>query len=935
MKTAQLAAETMRENLPAMQAPRFPSVLLAALSLILILCAALGAGAYLYASATHLISEYRRQLNSAADHAQLYFDQREVLLRAVAASAVTPEALVLSPISSNLEAINTPDSGSLDQYMLLLTRRHWNAIHRTGALRYSELNPARDFRLNKTNDGLLWEPQADALASRLRSINSEPDARQIPVIWLHQDDDSPSRLVAYTPIDRDNSQGAWLGLELKEIDRALTLTPPPPSTEYILFDIRGQAVLYSSAPPDSAELQWIQQDYFGFDNKGWPQHIILSKSIGTGGLRVLYALPMQKLLLDSRGAIITALLTLTIFTTIVLVGSYLIRRRLLVPARQQQQSLVDSVTLNRKLVAMAPVGLALVDASGDVIFQENPQARMWMQGDDQWRSRLPGEHDQSASTDVTLKNGSSVRVQAISLNYRGNRAALCSIVDVTTEKAEEAALRHARQMAENANIAKTQFLTTMSHEIRTPLYGILGTLELLALSEQHQQSPYLDTLRRSAETLFRVVGESLDLSRIEAGHVTLEPREFSVQELVDEVIAAFAATSQNKGLLLYSVTPINALLTTIGDPQKIRQILSNLVSNAIKFTTSGHVVLRLHTEPQAGNRLALRFQITDSGHGISADILPKLFLPYFSLNEGGVSKEPGTGLGLPICQRLASLMGGALSVVSEPGLGTSMTFEVTLPVAASLGMSPTPQSLLAFRPVYVMGDIPEIVSNVCKWLRHWGAYALPYTGQQAQPGSVLVHSWPCVASTVNEWTGHQVVVQPTAPTSISLIEQPNFFYTASISVHDIMQAVQRAQALEGNTQTTVEFMSPPARTQQVLVVDDNPVNRLILQEQLTLLGCLVHLESNAEAALALPDKNRFDIIFTDLFMPGMDGYSFAHALRAQGYKQRIIGVTANAILDKDNEWSAAGMDALLIKPLHMAALRDSLHVQSSDFTAHS
>ncbi|URW81833.1 ATP-binding protein [Alcaligenes sp. DN25] len=915
----------MRENLPCMQVPRFPSVLLGALSLILILCASLGTGAYLYASATHLISEYRRQLNGAADHAQLFFDQREVLLRAVAAAAVSPDTVQLSSNRQNLETLDTPNNGSADHYVFLLTRRHWNAIHRTGTLRYSELDPARDYRLERDGQGRFWEPQANALATRLNTINKQPHARQVPVLWLHQDNDSFSQLVAYTPIDRENRQGAWLGLELNNIDRALTLTPPPPGTEYILFDIRGQAVLYSSSPPDASELRWVQQDYFGFDGKGWPKHIILSKSIGTGGLRVLYALPTKQLLHDGRNALITALLTLTVFTTVVLVGACLIRRRLLLPARQQQQSLVDSVSLNRKLVAMAPVGLALVDAQGEVVFQENLQARTWMQGDDQWRTRLPGEHEPSTCTDVTLKDGRSVRVHAISLHYRGQPAALCSIIDVTAEKAEEAALRHSRQLAENANIAKTQFLTTMSHEIRTPLYGILGTLELLSLSEKQQHpSPYLDTLRRSAETLFRVVGESLDLSRIEAGHVTLEPREFCAQEQVDETIAAFAATAQNKGLLLYSITPVRALVPTIGDPLKIRQILSNLISNAIKFTTSGHVVLRLHTEPQPGNRLLLRFQITDSGQGISAEVLPKLFLPYFSLNEGSANKQPGTGLGLPICQRLASLMGGSLSVVSEPGLGTSITFEVILPVASPPGTAPAPESQLAFRPVYVTGDIPEIVSNVSKWLRHWGAYALPYTGQVAKPGAVLVHSWPSFATSTPEWTGRQVMVQPNTQTQPPQADNPDCFYTASTAMKHIMQAVQQAQALDCAPQPTKETLKPSVRPQRVLVVDDNPVNRQILQEQLTLLGCTTHLEASGEAALTLANKDQFDIVFTDLFMPGMDGYSLARALRAEGYQGRIIGITANAILDKDKEWSAAGMDALLIKPLPMAALRDSL-----------
>ena len=928
MTTSQHAAQAtgpIRENLPPTLAHRFPSVLLGALALILILCGSLAAGAYLYASATHLISEYRRHMNSAADHAQLFFDQREVLLRAVAASAVTTDSLVLGPAASNLQALSTPPSPLAEHYTLLLTQRHWNAIHRTGKLMYSQMEPAQDYRLEQDGGLLHWEPQAAALAARLRIINQQPDARQIPVVWLHQPDDSPSRLVAYTPVHRKNRDGGWLGIELKDIDRALTLSPPPNGAEYILFDIRGQTVLHSSSLPDSSDLHWIQEDYFGFDQPHWPAHIILSKSIGTGGLRVLYALPIRQLLADGRTTLITTLLSLTVFSTVILLGATLIRRRLLLPARQQQQNLIDSVSLNRRLIAMAPVGLALVDAQGEVVFQENIQARNWIQHDEQWRSRLPGEHDQSACTDVSLKDGRSLRIHAISLNYRGRRAALCSIIDITTAKAEEAALRHSRQLAENANIAKTQFLATMSHEIRTPLYGILGTLELLSLSEiQQRHGPYLDTLRRSAETLFRVVGESLDLSRIEAGHVSLEPREFCPQEQIDDVIAAFAATAQNKGLLLYSVTPVQALAPAIGDPTKIRQILSNLVSNAIKFTASGHVVLRLHTDLQPGQRLTLRFQVTDSGHGISPDVLPKLFLPYFSLNETA-SGQPGTGLGLPICQRLASLMGGSLSVVSEPGLGTSISFEVTLPLALRSKPHTTAESALAMRPVYVSGDIPEIVSNVSKWLRHWGAYALPYSGQPAEPGAVLVRSWPSLATSTTEWSGRRVIVQPYSQTALNEQAEDAFcFYAASTSMGDIRQAVQQAQSLDEAPLPPKKSFTSRMRQQHILVIDDNPVNRQILQEQLAVLGCTTHLEASGEAALVLPDMDRFDIVFTDLFMPGMDGYALARALRAQGYRGRIIGVTANAILDKDREWSAAGMDALLIKPLPMATLRGAL-----------
>lgn len=917
--TTQASSTRDTSTLPARA---FPSVLLALLALILILCASVGTGAYLYASATHLVSEYRRHLNSAADSAQLFFDQREVLLRTIAATAVRPEEITVAPHATGLQPLTTPNTDKRNTRELLLTTRYWQAIRRTGTLIYNQLHPAKAYRLDIQDGGTQWQAQSPALAMLLEPIDATPHSRKIPVFWLRQPDSADPRLVAYTPIDREDHDGGWLGLELSGIDTVLTKHAPPPGTEYTLFDIRGQAVLYSSAPPALQGQRWVFEDYFGFD-EGWlPRHIILSKSIGTGGLRVLYTMPTSQLLRDGRPPLVKALLTLGVFTSIVLLCALLLHRRLLLPARRQQQNLLDSVSLNRKLVAMAPVGLALVNSDGTIVFQENEQARAWMDGDKVWRARLPQAHERQTHSEVTLKDGRTLRVNAIPLIYRGHQAALCSVVDVTTEKAEESALRQARQLAENANTAKTQFLTTMSHEIRTPLYGILGTLELMALSESPpQQASYLDTLRRSAETLFRVVGESLDLSRIEAGQITLEPREFCPQEQVDEVIAAFAANAQRKGLLLYAITPIAAITPVIGDPLKIRQILSNLVSNAIKFTTSGHVVLRLYTHTQPNGRVALRFQVTDSGNGISAEAIPKLFLPYFRLSDG-TPEQPGTGLGLPICQHLASLMGGTLKVVSEPGLGTSITFEVVLPqlVSETCPAQPTLERL----PVYVACDIPEITLHLCKWLRHWGAHALPYDQQAATPGAVLLHAWPSSSTPAPSWTERQVIVLPTGEPCPNEPRKPDVFHAASTAMRDVGQAVLSAQSQESSAPHTALPAEEPLRRQYVLVIDDNPINRQILEEQLSLLGCIVHLSSSGESALALPDVAHFDIVFTDLFMPDMDGYTFARALRTQGYRGRIIGITANAILDKDQEWQAAGMDALLIKPLPMAALRESL-----------
>ena len=918
---AQPLISSNTQNLPPVH--RFPSVLLIALAFILILCACLGTGAYLYTTATHLVSEYRRHLNSTADRAQLFFDQRETLLRAIAATAVpSMEAATLLPTTHTLRPLVIPSTTAKTSYQLLLTRRHWRAIQRNGTLVFSSIDPTLTYKLANTEGQLSWQPQTPPLSLRLKPFSADLPDRQTTIIWLPQTDSLTLNLVAYTPLNRDNPESGWLGMEFRNIDTALTITPPPPNTTYSLFDTYRQSLLYRSDTAISANLDCPHEDSFGFDG-GWiPQYIVLSKSIGTGGLRVCYVVPTSNLLRDGQTALLTALITLSIVIAIVLIGTQTIRRRLLLPARQQQQTLVDSVSLNQKLIAMAPIGLALVSSDGRVIFQKNSQATEWMANDAQWHSRLPHQHERNIRTDVELTDGRILRIQAVALTYRDQCAALCSIIDVTAEKAEEASLRHAQHMAESANIAKTQFLTTMSHEIRTPLYGILGTLELMALSDlTPQRSAYMDTLRRSAETLFRVVGESLDLSRIEAGQMSLEIREFVPQELVDSTISAFSAIAQQKGLLFYAIMPPAALTPVMGDAIKISQILNNLISNAIKFTLSGHVVIRLHLQPHDNHTLTLRFQVVDSGQGISAEAIPKLFLPYFS-NNAELSDQPSTGLGLSICQRLANLMDGSLAVVSEPGLGTSITFELTLP-EANTGTTIHNRTVLSLAalPVYVAGDVPEIITNLCQWLRHWGAYAKPYDDQPATTGAILLRAWPCATKRSKKWTGRQVITLPAGSTP-SYPSSPTLFHTLSTSIVDIGIAIQQAQTLAYSAEPLPPSTFIPDQKRHILVIDDNLINRQILKEQLTIMGWTVHLENSAESALDIPQMDRFEVILTDLFLPAMNGYELARTLRSQGYRGRIIGITANPI--QDQEWIAAHMDAMLTKPLTMATLRAHL-----------
>ncbi|EKY6658284.1 hypothetical protein QFN52_004513, partial [Escherichia coli] len=374
--------------------------------------------------------------------------------------------------------------------------------------------------------------------------------------------------------------------------------------------------------------------------------------------------------------------------------------------------------------------------------------------------------------------------------WRGDEAILCVLIDITSLKKIEYSLVEAKKYAESANQAKTLFLTTMSHEIRTPLYGILGTLELFSLSGiSGQQQEYMRTLMHSSSSLLRIVNDSLDLASIEAGKLTLEISAFSPMELAELVVETYAAKAESKGLQIYTIADTRVPNLCIGDSIRIKQILDNLVNNAVKFTISGHVVLRINVKEQCGDNICLIFHVVDTGIGISADHLPNLFDPYFRSTNKYLPQEPGSGLGLSICSRLAQLMEGRLWVISERNLGTRFTFEVTLALAYDKNISPAPQLLSEI--VYVDGSIQEVVNNICKWLRQWGAQAMPFrniSNRDNSKKSILIQAWPPSVIAAH-WTGRKIIALPPALLRDYKGDE-NTSITGAYSIVNIGRAVQ-------------------------------------------------------------------------------------------------------------------------------------------------
>lgn len=459
----------------------------------------------------------------------------------------------------------------------------------------------------------------------------------------------------------------------------------------------------------------------------------------------------------------------------------------------------------------------------------------------------------------------------------------------------------------------------MSHEIRTPLYGVLGTLELLGhTSLDARQSQYLRTIESSSSVLLQLISDVLDVSKIESGQLSLEPAAFSPRELTESVLRSFAASATCKGLQILVCTDPRLPTRVLGDADRIRQVLGNLLSNAIKFTEHGRVVLRVRQVQREGESSVLAWQVTDTGVGIAAEEQARLFEPFRQVR--GAASAQGTGLGLSISDRLVRLMSGELQVVSEPGLGSSFSVRLPLPVLAAAEDGPT---LLPEPPILVRGRDRELVDSACGWLCRWGANAQPLLGDPTlldHDGAILMDG---EAATPLAWSGPRVVAsieggdQPITAADGSLVVTLHGMTAIGNALANVQQ--QRAAQPE-----TTRLAPPVPLGLRVLAVEDNPINRVILAEQLRTLGCDVELAQDGIEALQRCREQCFDLVVTDINMPRMDGHALARELRDDGNLVPVIGATANATAEERERCLASGMQGYLSKPIDIARLRKAL-----------
>jgi two-component system capsular synthesis sensor histidine kinase RcsC len=596
------------------------------------------------------------------------------------------------------------------------------------------------------------------------------------------------------------------------------------------------------------------------------------------------------------------------------------KRRVVLPAHQAHESIAESEAFSRAVIDTAPTGLCVIRRSDHKVLLENRRAQQW-QDTAKLTNTLNRQHDltRSGQTDLEV-DGRHLHVDFISTRYQGQDAWLCAVHDVTRHVEDAAALEEARKAADSANEAKTRFLATMSHEIRTPLYGVLGTLELLGLTPlEPRQQAYLHTIQRSSATLFQLISDVLDVSKIESGQMTIEAQEFCPLELTEDTLRTYCAFAQTKGLQLYACIDAALPDRMRGDPLRIRQILNNLLSNAIKFTDYGRVVLRVRVLETSDGKVSLEWQVSDSGIGISQAQQTQLFDPFYQVRDA--SSEAGAGLGLAICWWLCELMTGQLKVVSEPGLGSSFSLQLALEYLPG-ELADCPEFEPGAPAVYVRSPTLELTQSICAWLSRLGAEARAVSADMKQTlaSTLLVDVLP--SGNNSSWSGPRIIA--TAGGRNPAECSANGWEVDAHDVRAIAWAVYLAQqnAREPNQQALPEKIR--SLNLHILVAEDNPINSAIIKEQLEALGCSAVVAANGEQALAQWLPGLFDLVLTDVNMPIMNGYELATALRQHDPDLPIIGVTANALREEGERCAAVGMNAWIVKPLNLHTLRTQL-----------
>ncbi|MDR9450118.1 MAG: response regulator [Acidimicrobiia bacterium] len=517
----------------------------------------------------------------------------------------------------------------------------------------------------------------------------------------------------------------------------------------------------------------------------------------------------------------------------------------------------------------------------------------------------------------------------------------------------ERMLRAAVESAEQASRAKSQFLAEISHEIRTQLAGILGMAQVsLETKLTPQQREYVELITTSAEALLTLVNDLLDLSKIEAGHLAVEEISFNLRDNLRDTVTSMMVAAEEKGINLEVEFSDDLPGNVIGDPGRLRQIVINLIGNAVKFTDVGSVVVSVRAEPSDSAKVSIHVEVTDTGSGIPADQLDSIFDRYEQVGRPKGEQTVGTGLGLTISRQLVEIMGGEIWAESE--LGNGSTFHVTLPLAptdAEMGLPPSRgRSDLEGLPILIVADNQVNQSKLLNSISATGMQPTAVTGLD-EALSVLstarLDDRP-FALTICDLNGdgmefarklrtdddlaamHVIVLTAIGQRGdAAMCRDLNIagYLTKPIPAEDVRGAVEAVingpSPLDLTVLVTKHWLRERRRHLNILVVDDSPTHRMVAKRILERRGHRISAAGSGREAIEAVQTHRFDIILLDLWMPGMGGFETAAAIRVnedRAERVPIIAMSAETVSELNESLAEAGMDGLIAKPFQVPQL---------------